>query len=94
VRRSSDAIVARTDLHAEICHYVPGNEEAFKKTVASREWDGVLVGFGVRTNPLFIEIFESIVNIVHQEQPRARLLFSSSATDHLDAIQRNFGLES
>ncbi len=51
----------------------------------SRAWDCVLLGGGLRGGE--VELFEQVVNLVHQEAPRARIAFNDSF-DLLAAVRR------
>jgi len=56
----------------------------------SHKLDGVVIGFGVRSNPDHTVLFERIVDAVRTHAPQAKLMFNSSPTNTLAAIQRSF----
>ena len=53
------------------------------------DFDIVLIGNGVRGNAKFTELFEHLVNVVHQSAPQARLAFNADPPSTLAALRRN-----
>ena len=51
-------------------------------------YDCVLIGAGVRLPPKRLALFETMINIVHQYAPGARICFNTNPTDSLAAVQR------
>ncbi len=56
-------------------------------------FDCVVIGAGLRLNAGNTVLFETVVNIVHEHAPRARLCFNTRATDTAKAVQRWFVAE-
>lgn len=54
----------------------------------ARQWDYVVVGGGIRKPEELLELFESIVNLVHRYAPRAQISFNSSPQDLRQAVAR------
>ena len=54
------------------------------------ELSGVVIGMGVRSSAQLTPFFEQLVDCVREHAPQAKLIFNSSPTDALDAIQRWF----
>lgn len=50
--------------------------------------DAVLIGAGLRLTEAALELFEVIVNVVHQACPRAALCFNSTPADSGPAVAR------
>lgn len=62
--------------------------------VRERQWDGVMLGFGIRGNPAVTELFEVAVNIcVHEMRPAPRFAFNVTPTTAVEAIVRSFSTE-
>jgi hypothetical protein len=51
-------------------------------------YDVVLIGAGLRTAPPLLTLFETLINVVHQRAPQARLCFNTSTRDSEAAIRR------
>ncbi|MBM7859828.1 hypothetical protein [Lentzea nigeriaca] len=47
-------------------------------------YDCVVVGGGIRKPAEFLELFQSVVNLVHRHQPQAAIAFNSGPTDSAD----------
>jgi hypothetical protein len=62
-------------------------------TAAVREgpWDCVVVGGGLRHSEELVELFEEVVNVVHDEAPGARFVFNRTPDDIADAVRRRLG---
>ena len=54
------------------------------------ETNGVVIGMGVRSSKELTPFFEQLVESVRLHAPQAKLMFNSSPTDTLEAIQRWF----
>lgn len=73
---------------------VPLNESALeqiKAALASRTWDVVVIGGGIRKPEPLLEFFEVVINLVHAEAPGAKIAFNSDGGSSLEAIQRVTG---
>jgi hypothetical protein len=56
--------------------------------LAAKPYDVVLIGAGLRTAPPLLTLFETLINVVHERAPRARLCFNTSPRDSEAAIRR------
>lgn len=56
--------------------------------LASRPHDIVLIGAGLRASPLLLELFENLINVVHERAPRARICFNTTPRDSEAAVRR------
>jgi len=53
-----------------------------------KQFDGVLIGAGVRTIPKYFILFEKLINVVHEHAPQAKLCFNTKPSDTAEAVQR------
>ena len=51
-------------------------------------WDIVMIGGGIRAIPAHTELFEAIVNLVHELAPEARFAFNAGPDTTLEALRR------
>jgi hypothetical protein len=58
--------------------------------LATKSFDCVLIGAGVRLIAENTFLFEQLVNVVHAEAPRAKLCFNTKPRDTAAAVQRWF----
>ncbi len=58
------------------------------QTLQEATYDVVMIGAGVRKNEDHFLIFETLVNVVHEHAPKARIAFNTGPTDSDAAIQR------
>lgn len=56
--------------------------------LAAKPYDVVLIGAGLRTAPPLLTLFETLINVVHERAPQARLCFNTSPRDSEAAIRR------
>jgi hypothetical protein len=56
--------------------------------LGQREYACVVFGAGLRVPPPHLRLFEKVLNVVHANAPRAKLVFNTSPVDSLDAIRR------
>ena len=66
-------------------------EEVVTTALTAQSWDCVLVGGGIRKNEERLELFEVIVNLVHQHAPGAAIAFNQTIDDVVDAVERRLG---
>ncbi|MET0791718.1 MAG: hypothetical protein ABW061_09380 [Polyangiaceae bacterium] len=58
------------------------------EALQATQFDGILIGAGIRTiAPLFL-LFEKVVNVVHQYAPHAKLCFNTRPEDTAESVQR------
>ena len=63
-------------------------ESTVAAALASKPYDCVLIGAGVRTIGKNFILFEKLVNLVHEKAPQARICFNTGPRDSLAAVQR------
>lgn len=75
---------------AEWCFIDTGPTAQRKVVDALREaaFDVISIGAGVRLPPENLLLFERVVNAVHHHAPQARICFSKTANDTLEAVRR------
>lgn len=56
--------------------------------LGKQTYDVVLIGAGVRKDDDHFLTFETLVNVIHEHAPRARIAFNTNPSDTADAIQR------
>lgn len=88
---AGDAAVAAAGYDAVSC--LVGTEPAEAETVvrdrlADGSWDAVMIGAGIRALPTHTELYERIVNAVHEMAPNARFAFNTAPDTTLDALER------
>ncbi|MDR4512319.1 MAG: hypothetical protein MRJ93_11525 [Nitrososphaeraceae archaeon] len=54
------------------------------------QFDGVMIGDGIRTIPEHLLLFEKLINLVHQYVHTAKICFNTKPSDTADAVQRWF----
>ena len=54
----------------------------------AKQYDCVIIGAGIRSNPKSFLLFERLVNVVHALAPKARIGFNTKPTDPVDPVQR------
>jgi hypothetical protein len=64
--------------------------DKIKERLVAEQYDGVLIGYGLRSIPELTVFFEQIVNTIVEVQPKAKLLFNSHPSNTLDAVKRWF----
>ena len=63
-------------------------ESVVQDQLGQKRFDCVLIGAGVRTVPSNFLLFETLVNVVHEHAPQARLCFNTVPSDTAAAVQR------
>jgi hypothetical protein len=59
-----------------------------ERQLASKSYDCVVIGAGVRLPPRLLPVFEGVVNAVHKAAPRAKIAFNTRPDDSADAAAR------
>jgi hypothetical protein len=59
-----------------------------ERLLASKRYDCVVVGAGVRLPPKRLALFEAVINAVHKAAPRAVIAFNTRPDDSADAAAR------
>jgi hypothetical protein len=55
--------------------------------LASRRYDCVMIGAGLRAPPHLL-LYEKLINLVHAHAPGAKICFNSTPADTAEAVQR------
>lgn len=63
-------------------------EQVTAAALASRQFDCVMIGAGLREPPQHLLLFEKILNLIHQGAPTASICFNTSPADTVDAVRR------
>jgi hypothetical protein len=61
---------------------------AVERLLASKNYDCVVVGAGVRLPPRSLVLFEAVVNAIHKAAPGAAIAFNTRPDDSADAAAR------
>ena len=59
-----------------------------ERQLASRSYDCVVIGAGVRLPPRGLAFFEAVINAVHKAAPGAAIAFNTRPEDSADAAAR------
>jgi hypothetical protein len=59
-----------------------------KRLLASKSYDCVVVGAGVRLPPRGLALFEAVINAIHKAAPGAAIAFNTRPDDSADAAAR------
>jgi hypothetical protein len=71
--------------------YIRPDENAgpmVERQLASKSYDCVVIGAGVRLPPRRLAVFEAVINAVHTAAPRAVIAFNTRPEDSADAAAR------
>lgn len=76
--------------HAEWCLTDTGEtaEAQITETLKAKKPDIVLIGAGLRTDPDHLSLFVTVLNLVRQYAPQAKIAFNTSPQDSVDAVER------
>lgn len=59
-----------------------------ERMLASKRYDCVVVGAGVRLPPKYLVLFEAVINAIHKAAPQAVIAFNTRPDDSADAAAR------
>ena len=59
-----------------------------ERLLASKSYDCVVIGAGVRLPPRGLALFEAVINAVHKAAPGATIAFNTRPEDSADAVAR------
>ncbi len=59
-----------------------------QRQLEQKQFDCILIGAGVRANPSNFLLFETLINVVHEHAPRAKLCFNTVPSDTAEAVKR------
>ena len=54
----------------------------------AKQFDGVMVGAGVRLPPSNFILFEKIINTIHDNAPKTKIIFNTNPHDTAESINR------
>ena len=54
----------------------------------AKQFDGVMIGAGVRVPPSNFILFEKLVNTVHDNAPNTKIIFNTNPRDTTESIKR------
>ena len=63
-------------------------EAVVLQKLSESTFDCTLIGAGVRTVPTHFLLFEKLINVVHQNAPKAKLGFNTKPSDTAETVQR------
>ena len=63
-------------------------EAVVLQRLSESTFDCILIGAGIRTIPTHFLLFEKLINVVHQNAPKAKLCFNTKPSDTAEAVQR------
>jgi len=61
---------------------------ALERMLASKRYDCVVVGVGVRLPPKYLALFEAVINAIHKAAPQAVIALNTRPDDSADAAAR------
>jgi hypothetical protein len=72
----------------EVCFIDLGKtaETVVRDRLSQKQFNGVLIGAGVRTNPKYFILFEKLINAVHAHAPQAKLCCNTKPSDSAEAF--------
>lgn len=62
-------------------------EAVTARHLASQEFDGVMIGAGLRA-PRHLLLFERLLNLIHERAPGSRICFNTTPADSVEAVRR------
>jgi hypothetical protein len=63
-------------------------EAVVRAALVGRAWDCVVVGGGIREGADQLDLFETVLNLVHRHAPGAEIAFNRTLDDVVEAAQR------
>ncbi|HEV8492907.1 MAG TPA: hypothetical protein VGR76_11580 [Candidatus Angelobacter sp.] len=80
---------------ADVCFIRPDETAGptVERQLASKNYDCVIIGGGVRLPARGLTLFESVINAVHKAAPGAAIAFNSRPDDSADAAARWVAVE-
>ena len=88
--KSSEDELTRLGYSVQTCLTDFGETAAtvVQSQLEQKQFDCILIGAGVRTNPSNFLLFEKLINVVHAHAPRAKLCFNTMPSDTAEAVKR------
>lgn len=62
--------------------------EVIKKQLTEIQFDGVLVGAGIRKPDSNFILFEKMINVIHEFAPQTKICFNTNPMDTVASVQR------
>lgn len=62
--------------------------KAIRSALEAEPWDCILIGNGVRSIPSNFLLFETLVNMIIEFAPKAKICFNTKPDDSVDAVLR------
>jgi hypothetical protein len=80
----------QTGYEADLCWVDFGFTAAnvLEKKLKQRAFDTVLIGAGIRVPEKNFKLFEELLNVVHQNAPKAKICFNTNPGDTIAAVER------
>src|SRR5512138_1044027 len=63
-------------------------EAVVQSALKQTQFDCILIGAGVRTNPSNFILFEKLINVIHEHAPQAKLCFNTLPSDTAAEVKR------
>jgi hypothetical protein len=81
---------AESGWEADVCLIRPDETAGptLERQLASKSYDCVVIGAGLRLPPRSLKLFEAVINIVHKSAPGAAIAFNTTPLDSADAAAR------
>ena len=88
--KSSEDELTRLGCSVQTCLTDFGETAAavVQSQLEQKQFDCILIGAGVRTNPSNFMLFEKLINVVHEHAPQAKLCFNTMPSDVAEAVKR------
>nr|WTB07298.1 hypothetical protein OG546_25610 [Streptomyces antimycoticus] len=84
------ARLAELGITVDVCllDYGRTAEAVYRAALSRKDYDIVMIGAGVRLDPVLTPLFEALVGITHELAPGAKLCFNVSPSTTVEAVQR------
>ena len=88
--KSSEEELTRLGYSVQMCLTDFGEtaEAVVQSRLGEKQFDCILIGAGLRTNPNNFMLFEKLINVVHKHAPQAKICFNSLPSDTAAAVKR------
>ena len=80
---------------ADLCMIAPDETAGpmLEKQLASAIYDCVVIGGGLRLPPKSLQLFETVINVVHKAAPNASIAFNTRPEDTAEAAARRLKVD-
>jgi len=88
--KSSEDELTRLGFNVQMCLTDFGDtaKAVVQRALTQKQFDCILIGTGIRTNPSNFLLFEKLINVVHAHAPQAKLCFNTLPSDTAAAVKR------